>query len=95
MKFDEADNSSCDETQETLNGTHRCVCFHPLKYATNKDVAKEYVNDDIGVGNIASKSDESTGLLIVKVLTEKCTRHIFVIKSFFLFLLFFFIIEIC
>jgi len=29
------------------------------------------VNDEIGVGNIASKSDESTGLLIVKVLNEK------------------------
>ncbi|XP_074634329.1 uncharacterized protein LOC141892898 [Acropora palmata] len=38
-----------------------------------KDVAKEYVNDEIGVGNIASKSYESTGLLIVKVLNEKCT----------------------
>jgi len=33
------------------------------------------VNDEIGVGNIASKSDESTGLLIVKVLNEKCTRQ--------------------
>ena len=34
------------------------------------------MNDEIGVGNIASKSDESTyitGLLIVKVLNEKCT----------------------
>ena len=40
----------------------------------HKDVTKEYVNDEIGVGNIASKSDESTGLLIVKVLNEKCTR---------------------
>ena len=40
-----------------------------------KDVPKEYVNDEIGVGNIASKSDESTGLLIVKVLNEKCTRQ--------------------
>ena len=39
----------------------------------HKDVAKEYVNDEISVGNIASKSDESTGLLIVKVLNEKCT----------------------
>ena len=33
------------------------------------------MNDEIGVGNIASKSDESTGLLIVKVLNEKCTRQ--------------------
>ncbi|XP_074610343.1 uncharacterized protein LOC141864465 [Acropora palmata] len=40
-----------------------------------KDVLKEYVNDEIGVGNIASKSDESTGLLIVKVLNEKCTQQ--------------------
>ena len=39
-------------------------------------VAKEYVNDEIGVGNIASKSDESTCLLIVKVLNEKCTRQV-------------------
>ena len=31
------------------------------------------MNDEIGFGNIASKSDESTGLLIVKVLNEKCT----------------------
>ena len=38
-------------------------------------VAKEYANDEIGVGNIASKSDESTCLLIVKVLNEKCTRQ--------------------
>ena len=30
MKFDEADNGSCDETSETLNGTHSCVCFHRL-----------------------------------------------------------------
>ena len=30
MKFDEADNSIGDETPETLNGTHRCVCFHRL-----------------------------------------------------------------
>ena len=36
-------------------------------------MAKEYVNDEISVGNIASKSDEGTGLLIVKVLIEKCT----------------------
>ena len=43
----------------------------------HKDVAKElYVNDEIGVGNIASKSDKSTSrLLIVKVLNEKCTRQ--------------------
>ena len=41
----------------------------------HKDVAKEYVNDEIGVGDIASKSDESTGLLIVKVLNEKCTQQ--------------------
>ena len=27
MKFDEAVNGSCDET---LNGTHRCVCFYRL-----------------------------------------------------------------
>ena len=33
------------------------------------------MNDEIGVGNIASKSDESTGLLIVKVLNEKCTQQ--------------------
>ena len=39
------------------------------------DVAKEYVNDEIGAGNIASKSDESTCLLIVKVLNEKCARQ--------------------
>ena len=45
-----------------------------MKYAC-KDVPNEYVNDEIGVGNIASKSDESTGLLIVKVLNEKCTRQ--------------------
>ena len=32
------------------------------------------INDEIGVGNIASKSDE-TGLLIFKVLNEKCTRQ--------------------
>ena len=38
-----------------------------------KDVPKEYVSDEIDVGNIASKSDESTGLLIVKVLNEKFT----------------------
>ena len=38
-------------------------------------VAKEYVNDEIGIGNIASKSDESTCLLIVKVLNEKRTQQ--------------------
>ena len=33
------------------------------------------MNDEIGIGNIASKSDESTALLIVKVSNEKCTRQ--------------------
>ena len=44
-----------------------------MKYA--RMFLKNNVNDEIGVGNIASKSDESTGLLIVKVLNEKCTRQ--------------------
>ena len=41
----------------------------------HKDVAKEYVNDEIGIGHIALKPSENTGLLIVKVLNEKSTRQ--------------------
>ena len=41
-------------------------------YEVHKDVAKEYVNDETGVGN---KSNESIGLLIVKVLNEKCAHQ--------------------
>ena len=54
--------------------THLLKVQDIVKYV-RKDVAKENVNDEIGVGNIASKSDESTGLLIVKALNEKCTRQ--------------------
>ncbi|XP_015773466.1 PREDICTED: uncharacterized protein LOC107351689 [Acropora digitifera] len=68
LKFAGMDGSVVIGCQNTpAKGTRYCeMC---------KNVAKEYVNDEIGVGNIASKSDESTGLLIVKVLNEKCTRQ--------------------
>ncbi|XP_015761103.1 PREDICTED: uncharacterized protein LOC107340272 [Acropora digitifera] len=66
LKFAGMDGSVVFGCQNTpAKGTRYCeIC---------KDVPKEYVNDEVGVGNIASKSDESTGLLIVKVLNEKCT----------------------
>ena len=42
----------------------------------HKEVAKEYFNDDDGVGKVDPKSQkESAGLLIVKVLNEKSTRQ--------------------
>ena len=57
-----------------------CRLTHLLK---EQDIVKytgillknNYVNDETGVGNIAYKSDESTGLLIAKVLNENCTRQ--------------------
>ena len=47
----------------------------PRYFEIHRDVAKECVNDEIGLNSIGCKSDESTGLLIVKVLNEKCTRQ--------------------
>ena len=41
----------------------------------SKEVAKEYVNDEIGVQAtlLPNQMKARTGLLIVKVLNEKCT----------------------
>jgi len=58
-----------------MDGSVVIGCQNTRYCEIRKDVPKEYVNHEIGVGNIASKSDESTGLLIVKVLNEKCTRQ--------------------
>ncbi|XP_015778377.1 PREDICTED: uncharacterized protein LOC107356252 [Acropora digitifera] len=67
LKFAGMDGSVVTGCQNTpAKGTRYCEI--------HKDVAKECVNDEIGVGNIVSKSDKSSGcLLIVKAFNEKCT----------------------